>query len=201
MRDRTIVDCRGLACPQPVIDTKAALEGAAGPLLVVVDNEGSATNVTRFAEGRGARVSAERREDGIHLAIDPGRTAPATEDAPVVCEAEEPGGAVVYVSSQGMGSGDDELGATLMEAFLDTLSQFKGRFTHAVFVNAGAKLAVTESPVLEQLRQIEQTGVRVLVCGTCLRHFGIEDRLAVGTVSNMYEIIETLSAAKRVVRP
>ena len=88
-----------------------------------------------------------------------------------------------------------------MEAFLDTLSQFKGELSHAIFVNAGAKLAVEDSPVLEQLRQLEELGVQVLVCGTCLNHFGIKDRLAVGTISNMYAIIETLSKAGRIIRP
>ena len=100
-----------------------------------------------------------------------------------------------------MGRGDDELGATLMAAFLDTLSHFKGELSHAVFVNAAAKLTVEGSPVLEQVRQLEQTGVEVLVCGTCLDHFGVQDKLAVGSVSNMYAIIETLSRAGRVIRP
>ncbi len=100
-----------------------------------------------------------------------------------------------------MGRGDDELGAILMEAFLDTLSQFKGEISHAVFVNAGARLAVEGSPVLAQLCQLEEVGVEVMVCGTCLNHFAIADQLAVGSVSNMYAIIETLSKAERVIRP
>lgn len=108
---------------------------------------------------------------------------------------------MVYVSSEGMGRGDEELGGILMAAFLDTLSQFKGELSHVVFVNAGAKLAVVGSPVLEQIRQLEQMGAEVLVCGTCLRHFDIEDQLAVGTVSNMFAIIETLSKAGRIIRP
>jgi len=108
---------------------------------------------------------------------------------------------VVFVSSEGMGRGDEELGTILMAAFLDTLSQFKGELSHAIFVNAGAKLAVEGSLVLEQVRQLEQMGVQVLVCGTCLNHFGIKDKLAVGSVSNMYAIIETLSKAGKIIRP
>ncbi|MBW2454349.1 MAG: sulfurtransferase-like selenium metabolism protein YedF [Deltaproteobacteria bacterium] len=108
---------------------------------------------------------------------------------------------VVFLSSEGMGRGDETLGGTLMAAFLDTLSQFKGEISHVLFVNAGAKLAVEGSPVLAQLQQLEQIGVKLLVCGTCLNYFDIKDQLAVGTVSNMVAIVETLSRADRVISP
>jgi len=201
MTDLTTVDCRGLACPQPVINTKNALQGATGPIRVIVDNEASCTNVRRFAESQGARVEVVEQGTELHLTIEPGDHEPTGEEPPIVCSTAAGGNTVVYVSSEGMGRGDDDLGAFLMEAFLDTLSQFKGELSHAVFVNAGAKLAVEGSPVLEQVRQLEELGVRVLVCGTCLNHFGIKDKLAVGSVSNMYAIIETLSKAGRIIRP
>jgi len=201
MTDRKTVDCRGLGCPQPVLKTKEALQGATSPFLVIVDNEPSCANVRRFAESQGARVSVAQREGEFHLTIEPGRSDPAAETAPIVCASTDTRNMVVCVSSEGMGRGDDELGATLMAAFLDTLSQFKGELSHAIFLNAGAKLAVEGSPVLEQLRQLEEVGVRVLVCGTCLNHFGIKEKLAVGSVSNMYAIIETLSKAGRIIRP
>lgn len=201
MTELLTVDCRGLACPQPVINTKNALEGATGPIRVIVDNEASCTNVRRFAESQGARVEVVEQGGELHLTIEPGHHAPAGEEPPIVCSTSAARDMVVYVSSEGMGRGDDELGAVLMEAFLDTLSQFKGEISHAVFVNAGAKLAVEGSPVLEQVRQLEELDVQVLVCGTCLNHFGIKDKLAVGKVSNMYSIIETLSKAGRIIRP
>lgn len=201
MSEPKIIDCRGLGCPQPVIDTKAALEEAGGPLVVIVDNEAARDNVTRFAESRGARVTVAQHDGDFHLTLEPGQTAPAAEEPPICCELPAPGQSVVCVSSEGMGRGDEELGGILMAAFLDTLSQFKGQISHAIFLNAGAKLAVESSPVLDQIRQLEQLGVQVLVCGTCLNHFGLADKLAVGSVSNMYAIIETLSTAGRVIRP
>lgn len=193
MTKQKTVDCRGLACPQPVINTKEALDGAEAPILVIVDNQAACTNVRRFAEGRGARVEVAERAGEFHMTIEPGQSAPAVETPAR--------NLVVFVSSEGMGRGDDELGAVLMAAFLDTLSQFKGELSHAIFVNAGARLAVEGSPVLEQVRQLEELGVEVLVCGTCLNHFNIKDKLAVGSVSNMYAIIETLSKAGRIIRP
>jgi selenium metabolism protein YedF len=184
-----------------VIDTKEALANATAPILVIVDNEGSSTNVRRFAESQGAAVSVERRGDDFLVTIEPGSGAPTAAEAPIVCDGTGARNTVVYVSSEGMGRGDDELGGILMAAFLDTLSQFKDELSHAVFINGGAKLAVECSPVLDQIRQLEQVGVQVLVCGTCLNHFGITEQLRVGSISNMYAIIETLSAAGRILRP
>ncbi|MBN1655647.1 MAG: sulfurtransferase-like selenium metabolism protein YedF [Deltaproteobacteria bacterium] len=201
MKELKTVDCRGLTCPQPVIRTKNALQSATTPIRVIVDNEASCTNVRRFAESQGARVQVAEQTGEFHLTIDPRQYEPSAEEPPMVCSTTAARNLVVYVSSEGMGRGDDELGAVLMEAFLDTLSQFKGDLSHAIFVNAGAKLAVEGSPVLEQIRQLEQLGVQVLVCGTCLNHFGIRDKLAVGSVSNMYAIIETLSKAERIIKP
>jgi selenium metabolism protein YedF len=198
---KVTVDCRGLACPQPVINTKEALQGGVSPILVIVDNRASCTNVRRFAESQCARVSVAQKGGEFHLTIGPGHGEPSAEASTIACATPGVKSTVVYVTSEGMGRGDEELGATLMAAFLDTLSQFKGELSHAIFLNAGAKLAVEGSPVLEQIRQLEEVGVEVLVCGTCLDHFGIRDRLAVGSVSNMYAIIETLSRAGRIIRP
>lgn len=201
MKDSVTIDCRGLACPQPVINTKNALEGKPESLVVIVDNEASSTNVRRFAESQGASVKVVRESGEYHLHIEPGHHEPAAEEPPIVCSTTSTGDMVVYVSAEGMGQGDEALGRILMAAFLDTLSQFKGEISHLIFVNAGAKLAVEGSPVLEQLRQLEELGIEVLVCGTCLKHFGIEEKLAVGSVSNMFAIIETLSEAGRIIKP
>jgi selenium metabolism protein YedF len=184
-----------------VINTKNALQDATAPILVIVDNEAACTNVRRFAESRGARVKVAEQAGEFHLTVEPGDHEPSDEEPTIVCSTTASRNTVVYVSSEVMGRGDDELGAVLMKAFLDTLSQFKSDLSHAIFVNAGAKLAVEGSPVLEQIRQLAELGVHVLVCGTCLNHFGIKDKLAVGSVSNMYAIIETLSKAERIIRP
>jgi len=201
MSQPVTLDCRGLACPQPVRETRRALAGASAPLVVLVDSEASCTNVTRLAESQGAQVSVQRYGGEFHLTIEPNQGAPAGPEPPITCTTPIARNLVVYVSSEGMGRGDEELGATLMVVFLDTLAQFKDEISHVIFVNAGAKLAVEGSPVQEQIQQLEQVGAEVLVCGTCLNHFGIKDRLAVGKVSNMYAIIETLSRAGRIIRP
>jgi len=203
MSDMKTLDCRGLACPQPVLATKAELEAATAAFLVIVDSEASCTNVRRFAESQGARVSVARQGDDHRLTIEPGHVPKAVAEPEVVCPREDAKrkDLVVLVSSEGVGRGDDRLGGILMAAFLDTLGHFEGEVSHVIFVNAGAKLAVEGSPVLDQVRQLEQVGAQVLVCGTCLNFFGIMDKLAVGRVSNMYAIIETLTQAGRIIQP
>jgi selenium metabolism protein YedF len=199
-RTRTI-DCRGLACPQPVIMTREALEGAVSTLVVVVDAEGSCTNVARFAGSQGHAVAVEREGGEFRITITKGAGGTASEPPPVACDAPGVRTTVVVAAGEGMGRGDDELGGVLMRAFLDTLAQFAGDISHLVLVNAGVKLAVRGSPVLGQVAQLEEMGVEVLSCGTCLAHFGIEDKLAVGSVSNMYSIVEVLSRAGRIIKP
>lgn len=108
---------------------------------------------------------------------------------------------VVLISSDVLGRGDDALGAILMGSFLDTLSAGTDQLSHLIFVNGGAKLVVEGSEALPQLQQLEELGARVLTCGTCLKYFGIGDELAVGKVSNMLEIIETLAGAEKIIRP
>ncbi|MCP4901666.1 MAG: sulfurtransferase-like selenium metabolism protein YedF [bacterium] len=201
MSDRLEVDCRGLTCPQPLINTKEALAVTTGALLVKVDNMNSATNVRRYAEGQGAIVEVEQKGDDFHLSIEPAGDTLNADELPIGCPSEVGESVVAFIASEGMVSGDDGLGAVLMEAFLDTLSQASGTVTHAIFVNAGAKLTIEGSPILDQLCQLEEAGVEVLVCSTCLNHYGITDKLIAGSVSNMYEIIEILSAAGRIIRP
>jgi selenium metabolism protein YedF len=202
MDEEQVLDCRGLSCPQPVIQTRQVLEQPTlSRLRVILDNEGSCINVSRFAEGQGHSVTVERGEGLYHVRIVKGAGGQAAGTAEVVCDAAAARGTVVYVSSEGMGRGDEELGRKLMAAYLDTLAQFAPRISHVVFVNAGVKLAIQGSPVLEQIRNLERMGAKVLACGTCLNHFGIADRLGVGSVSNMLAILEVLLGAQKVTSP
>lgn len=199
--ERTL-DCRGLACPQPVVRTREALEALGdGPLRVILDNEGSCSNVMRFAQNQGHQVQMEEQVSDFHLVIQKGAGVAETEDQPIVCETPQKRATVVYISSGGMGRGDEQLGSILMAAYLDTLSQFAPQISHVIFVNAGVKLAVEDSPVLEQIQGLERVGVQILCCGTCLKHFGIQEKLKAGSVSNMYAILEVLSAAGKVMSP
>jgi selenium metabolism protein YedF len=192
------VDARGLACPQPVILTRAALQEA-DAVLAIVDNETARQNVTRMAEKAGYVVQAETRDDGIYLHI--GRPSEAAAPAPAAAPASAPaaGPLVLVIPSETMGRGDDELGGILIRGFFHAVGQVAPQPDTIIFFNSGVKLVVEGSPVLEDLRALADQGVELLACGTCLGHYGLKEKVAVGVVSNMYTIAETLLRAGKVV--
>jgi selenium metabolism protein YedF len=194
----TVVDCRGLACPQPVIQSKKAM-AQADRVTTIVDNEAAVQNVSRMAEKEGYAVAVERKEDGIYLSLSKERVTGETMPAASGAKEGDQGPTVVLVASDGIGRGDDELGAILIRSFLHTLNEVEPLPDTIVFLNAGVKLTVEGSPVLEDLATLAQKGVGILACGTCLGHFGLKDKLAVGEISNMYSIAETLLVAGNVV--
>lgn len=109
------------------------------------------------------------------------------------------GPVVLVVPSESMGRGDDELGRILIRGFFHTLGEVEPLPDTAVFFNSGAKLVAEDSPVLDDLRSLCDQGLQVLACGTCLGHYGLKDQVAVGVISNMYTIAETLLRAGKVV--
>jgi len=193
-----VVDCRGLACPQPVIRTKKALSESE-QVTAIVDNETAVTNVSRMAEKEGYAVAVEKREDGLYLCLTKAARTGKTVSAPGTATDSPMGPTVVIIPSDGIGRGDEELGGILIRSFLHTLNEVEPLPDTIIFLNAGVKLTVEGSPVLEDLEALGKRGVGILACGTCLGHFGLKDKLAVGEVSNMYSIAETLLAAGNVV--
>jgi selenium metabolism protein YedF len=193
-----VVDCRGLACPQPVIRTKKAMSEWE-QVTTIVDNDAAVTNVSRMAKREGYAVSVEKREDGICLSLSKATRTATTIAAPGTAAHSPMGPTVVLIPSDGMGRGDQELGGILVRSFLHTLNEVEPLPNTIIFLNAGVKLTVEGSPVLEDLEALGERGVALLACGTCLGHFGLKDKLAVGEISNMYSIAQTLLAAGNVV--
>ena len=194
------VDARGLACPQPVILTRKALQEC-DHVVTIVDNETASQNVSRMAERAGCAVSVESRDDGTFVLItrESGEPSVARQEAPMA-QGTMGGPLVLMVSSEFMGRGeDDELGHVLMRAFFHTLGEVEPLPEVIVFLNSGVKLVVEGSAVLDDLEALAGGGIEILACGTCLGHFGLRDRIAVGEVSNMYTIAEILLGAGKVV--
>jgi selenium metabolism protein YedF len=193
----TVVDARGLACPQPVIRTRAALQ-TGDAVTAIVDSDTSQHNVTRMAEKAGFAVRAEKRDDGIYLEI--GRPAATLQpNAQPAAVAPAGGPLVLTVLSEIMGRGDEQLGQILVRGFFHTLGEIQPLPDTIVFLNSGVKLVVTGSPVLDDLRALSGRGVAILACGTCLGHYDLKEQVAVGEISNMYTIAETLLNAGKVV--
>ncbi|MDD5723486.1 MAG: sulfurtransferase-like selenium metabolism protein YedF [Syntrophales bacterium] len=188
------IDARGLACPQPVILTKKAIE-AGEDCVVIVDNEAARDNVCRMAKSQGCGADVEEGEGCFRIRVTQEADRKAKE---LFVPAAGP--TVVVFPSDCMGKGDDELGNILMRGFLHTLGDISPRPDVMIFFNAGVKLTTEGSEVLEDLRALEKTGARLLVCGTCLDFFGLKDKLQAGIISNMYDIAETMLSAGRIVR-
>jgi len=186
------IDARGLPCPQPVVNTRKALQQIEeGTITVLVDRRDASENVQRFARSQGCDVSVTEKEGVYHLEIVKGRASS--------CEAAT-SGQVVLIGSDRFGTGDSALGDKLMRAFLKTIADGGFRPAKLLFVNEGVKLTTEGSAVLDTLRELEQKGVQILSCGTCLEHYGLVEKLNVGLVTNMYDIVDSLLGAEKAIR-
>lgn len=200
------VNALGDACPIPVVKAKNAVRelNGAGVVEVLVDNDIAVQNITKMANNKGYGVKAEKlaeKEFKVTLEIGENAQIPA-EDEPAFCAV--PAGqkkVVVAVTSDRMGAGNDELGKVLIKSFLFALTQQDVLPAAVIFYNGGATLTTEGSASLEDLKNLEAQGVEILTCGTCLNYYGLSDKLAVGGVSNMYDIVEKLTTADLVVRP
>jgi selenium metabolism protein YedF len=197
------VDARGLPCPQPVIHTRNAMREDASEIVTLVSGADQVDNVRRLAERAGWQVTVERRDDAwaVHMVRGASEAEPELTPDLTACSTPATGPTVLLVTSDRMGRGDDELGGILIRAFFHTLTELDTPPHTIILYNAGVRLAVEDSPVLEGLGVLAGKGIEVLVCGTCLDYYNLKEKLAVGTVSNMYTIAETLFAAGRIVSP
>ncbi len=201
-----MIDCKGMACPLPVVNAKKAAEelNAGDVLIVLVDNEIAVQNLTRFAEHKGFGVSAEKKADNVYavtIAIAGEETAKA-QDAEIACVVDSrKKGMLVVLSANVMGTGDPKLGTSLMKAFVFALTKQDHLPETILCYNTGAYLTCEGADTLEDLKLLESEGVTILTCGTCLDFYGLKEKLAVGGVTNMYDIVERMEGATTVVKP
>jgi selenium metabolism protein YedF len=195
----SVIDCRGLACPQPVITTKQALEQVKeGEIIVIVDNSVSCNNVERFARSQGCSVEIKEKGEDFYLHI---QKLSEKDRGEAVRSEEKIRDVVVYISSQFLGIGDEALGAILMRSFLKTLLDIEIKPSRLILVNSGVRLSSEGSEVLETLKTLSEKGIEILSCGTCLDFYGLKEKLKVGRISNMYDIAQSLLGADRLIKP
>ena len=202
--ERIKVDAMSLPCPQPVVKTIKALEALSGPAKVEthVDNETAVQNLTRLAQSKGFKLHSEKlAADHFVVTMEAEPAAAPAEEAPLACIPDRRGNTVVAVTSDAMGHGSDELGRQLMKGFLYAVSQLDELPKTILFYNGGARLTTEGSLSLEDLKSMEAQGVQIMTCGTCLNYYGLTEKLAVGSVTNMYSIVETLTKADKVIKP
>lgn len=187
------VDCRGLDCPKPVIMTKKELElNDADAVVSIVDNVIAKQNVQKLAEGMGYEYSAEEKDGLFYITIKKQKV------LETVFSDEK--NLVVLIGSDKMGDGDDKLGTVLMKSFLFALSESHMLPKTLLFLNSGVKLTTYGSDVYESLKVLQDKGVEIMSCGTCLDFYDLKDKLIIGTVTNMYTIVERLNNASNTIK-
>ncbi len=195
-----IIDCRGLACPAPVLRAKETIEREAVDFLIMLlDNEAARENVSRFLSRAGYAVRLEEWEGAQAVVGERSGGAGAAPAEPAAAEVKAGSKIMVLAGSNRLGSGDDLLGERLMVNFLGTLKEMGRELWTLVLLNSGVKLACAGSEVLTALQELEAAGVQVLVCGTCLNHFKLLEQKQVGETTNMLDIVTHMQLADKVV--
>ncbi|PKM75748.1 MAG: sulfurtransferase-like selenium metabolism protein YedF [Firmicutes bacterium HGW-Firmicutes-15] len=185
------IDARGLTCPHPVILTKRVMDENTGEEIVTwVDNSTSLENVCKLASSQGYTYTVEPQGSDIYIHM-------TLQNSTQSVNNSSQKDLTIMVKSQYFGHGDDELGTILIKSFFYTLTEMGDELQNLIFMNSGIHLTTEGSPVLEHLQFLEQKGVQILSCGTCLDFFAKKDQLKVGQVTNMYTATELLCNASK----
>ncbi|MDX9696643.1 MAG: sulfurtransferase-like selenium metabolism protein YedF [Bacteroidales bacterium] len=199
------IDAKGKLCPMPLIMTKKALGELTEneSLEVIMDNETSVKNVTRYLEELGMKPTIEKKGSNFHVFVN--KTGEVSENVKVedfcTIDNDKLSDYIISFQKNKLGEGSDELGTILAKAFINTLPEIDVKPKKLIFLNSGIYLALKDSPVIDTLKKLEEMGIEILVCGTCLDYFKKKEELGVGIVSNMYVILESLSKASKVIYP
>jgi selenium metabolism protein YedF len=198
-KSERMVDARGLACPKPLILTKEALkESTSGQTLsILVDNETACRNVERFLSDQGMPPQV-REEKGVFTLYFIKKTEELPTPKPEIGSEKRH---IIAIRSDRMGSGSDELGEILLKGFMNTIGAVFPLPAAIVFYNSGVQMARKGSSLIDTLKLLQSKGVKILVCGTCTDYYQIKGEIEVGTISNMYTILETMTSADLVLTP
>ncbi len=199
------VDAMGDNCPIPVIKTKKALDALTESAIVEVsvDNEIALQNVIKMANQKELSTTSETiNENHFIIKIQYGDVeSQEVQKEEILCKVDKEEKTVVVLSSDKMGEGNDDLGKVLIKGFIYALTQLDKYPKSILLYNSGVKLSSEGSDSIEDLKILENNGVEILSCGTCLNFYELSDKLKVGSVTNMYTIVEELSSATNVIRP
>lgn len=207
MKSKTnIIDARRQLCPKPLILTKKALNDNTikGTFSVLIDNQTARENIERLLKDNEVEFKSAKTDEGFVITVS--KSGKAIETNPedycsVPMDKEASGKHVICIKNDKMGFGSDELGQILMKGFINTIKEVKPLPEKIIFYNSSVHLTIEDSQVLDSLKELEELGIKMLICGTCADYFNIKDKIAVGTISNMYDITESLTKASKVIYP
>lgn len=187
------IDVRGLGCPIPVVRTKKTLEDMEeGELTVLIERPDGCENVKRFAESQGYKVAVEEKDNLFYIHIHKEKKA----QSPLPKQSRD----VVFITTDRLGTGDQQLGEILMKAFLNTLWDAEPKPAKILFLNDAVRLTTEGSEVLDSLKLLGEAGVEIFSCGTCLEYYQLKDKLKVGQITNMYDTVDSLLSAGKVIK-
>ena len=202
-----VVDTKGQQCPAPLIATRKAIkESKEGETIrIIIDNKTSFDNVARFLRDNNILFSSEEEKGVWTLTVTKTGTGEPSESIEEYCTVAVPhfnkGNFVIVFSSDKMGEGDKELGTMLMSNFIRAVKDLDVLPGKMLFYNSGVRLGTTDSDVYESLKEIEQMGVGLLFCGTCVKFYDIQEKIKIGILSNMFEIAQLMASAGNIVKP
>lgn len=193
---RIELDARGLACPKPVINTKKELDKIEqGIVATIVDNEIAKENILKLAKSMNYEAEVIKSDSEIiTIEIIKGENFVVEEKID-----ESLDDICIYINSDKMGTGNDELGEVLIKGYIYTLTESKPYPKAIVFVNSGIKLTTINEATVENLTILEDAGVEILSCGTCLDYYGLKENLKVGNITNMYNIVELMNKSSKTI--
>jgi selenium metabolism protein YedF len=201
------VDTKGQPCPAPLIATKRALKetSVGDSFLLLIDSQTSFNNVSRFLRDNSTVFKVEE-ENGIWtLTITRGSGEISHAKAEDYCDIQVPhfhkGDFIIVITSDKMGEGDDDLGRLLLSNFIKAIKDLDLLPDKMIFYNKGVTIVTSSSPLIEHLRDLEKMGVEILLCATCVSHYGLEGAYGAGVLSNMYTIAEVMSGAGKIIKP
>ncbi len=197
------IDAQGKLCPVPLIMTKKALATLEEDetLKIILDNETSMHNVVHFLKEYKMQVQSEQKDGIFTLIVSKTGEIPQEAEVDKYCSIPEKDIAdyVFMIKRNRMGDGAEELGEILIKACINTLPELEKKPKKIIFLNSGVFLSLQDSPVLDALKKMEALGTEILVCGTCLDYYNKKEVLGVGRVSNMYDILNSMANAAKVV--
>ena len=193
-----IIDCKGLNCPIPVVNTKKYFDNLeSGVGVTIVDNEVAKNNVVKFVRGNGFTYEVEEKEGNLfYITITKGKV--KAEELKLENDTSREEIFTIVIGSDKLGNGDDELGVALMKSYLFALSEAEVVPDNLLFLNAGVKLVVEGALTLDSIKRLKERGVNVQSCGLCLDFYGLKDNLEVGEITNMYAIIEMMNKGRTI---
>ena len=207
----TTIDVKGKKCPEPLIITKRAIRGAkeGDSFVILLDNEVATCNLENFLQEM--KIKSLRADEGATSTIsftigaEPMKAPKISEFCEIPSNSNESkGDYVVVISSEGMGQdkdGSQTLGTILMRGYLNSLVEQDLLPTKIILYNSGVLLACNDSDTIDTMKRLSDIGVDIVLCGICIDYYDIKNKMAVGRISNMFEITQSTSTAGHVVYP